>query len=86
MAKIETELTCLHAQLKFTKMFADDKKKAIEEMLAEIIKWMAAREEALGQKMSHVDEYALNVVRVLQGQLMELPDRGTEKPYVLSYF
>lgn len=86
MAKIETELTCLHAQMKFTKMLADDKKKATEEMLAEIIKWMAAREEALGEKMSLVDEYALNVVRVLEGQLMELPDRGAQKPYVLPYF
>ena len=72
--------------MKFSKTLGDDKKNAIEEMLAEIIKWMAAREEALGEKMSLVDEYALNVVRVLEGQLMELPDRGAEKPYVLSYF
>lgn len=59
-------------------------------MVMATIKWMAAREEALGGgRMSLVDKYALNVFCLLKEEPkdMELPDRHIpEKPYVLSYF
>ena len=59
-------------------------------MVKATIKWMAAREEALGSEgMSPVDNYALNVFCLLKEgpKDMELPDRHIpEKPYVLSYF
>ena len=71
--KIETELTCLQAQMKFAP--SEAKEKAVHEMLQKTILWLAARQEN-GIPIGPVDYYARNVWQILREEAMtELPEQ-----------
>lgn len=69
--KIDTELSCLQAQM----MFAQDeaKESARKEMLITTIGWLAAREEK-DIPIGPVDQYARNVYQILKGEPMDSPE------------
>ena len=79
-AKIEAELTCFDAQMKFAQPEA--KKKAKEKMLQKTLMWWAAREEK-DIPLGEVDLYAWNVFQILREEPMKLPK--TEKDPTTEY-